>query len=270
MRRPFTIGIAGAHSGSGKTTLAVALLRYLTKPLSDSGITRPMPLSALKRWGAIKYTRSVLYSSIVDDRSILLEKDKDTRRLLDAGAEEVLWVQSPRADLEGVLPIALERLYHLDGIVIEGNSAIEFISPDIVLFIFGVSSDRIKPSAHLTLGKADFVLIPEGTEGLSGVGEEPAGEASSPVTHRRPMIVRIGPFPRGLDEEKMRELVEGLSKVAIRKSIEESLREKAIGGKITCGDARRIAEELGVHYGEVGKAANGLKIKIRNCELGCF
>jgi LAO/AO transport system kinase len=31
-----------------------------------------------------------------------------------------------------------------------------------------------------------------------------------------------------------------------------------------------IAEELKVSYSEVGKSANELKIKIKNCELGCF
>lgn len=54
------------------------------------------------------------------------------------------------------------------------------------------------------------------------------------------------------------------------KNIEELLRKKSDEGRLTCSEARKIAEELGVEYKEVGKTANKLKIKIKNCELGCF
>ena len=53
-------------------------------------------------------------------------------------------------------------------------------------------------------------------------------------------------------------------------SISETLKIKAIEGKIPCSLARKIAEEFGVSYKEVGDAANELNIKIKNCELGCF
>jgi actin-like ATPase involved in cell morphogenesis len=52
--------------------------------------------------------------------------------------------------------------------------------------------------------------------------------------------------------------------------VKEELMKKARKGRIGCHEARRIAEDLGVAYSEVGKAANELKIKINNCELGCF
>ncbi|MBZ0156747.1 MAG: hypothetical protein K8I29_11145 [Alphaproteobacteria bacterium] len=55
-----------------------------------------------------------------------------------------------------------------------------------------------------------------------------------------------------------------------KKSIEQLLKERAAGGTLSCARARKIAEELGVPYREVGKAADMLRIKIKNCELGCF
>lgn len=48
------------------------------------------------------------------------------------------------------------------------------------------------------------------------------------------------------------------------------LQEKAKGGKITCTEARKIAEELAVSPKEVGNMCDELKIKICACELGCF
>ena len=51
---------------------------------------------------------------------------------------------------------------------------------------------------------------------------------------------------------------------------EEEVGKKAIGGRLPCAIARMIAENLGVSYKTVGKAADKLKIKITNCQLGCF
>jgi len=61
-----------------------------------------------------------------------------------------------------------------------------------------------------------------------------------------------------------------MDKIINNMSISEILKARAVEGRISCGVARKIAEELGVSYKEVGDAANGLNIKIKNCELGCF
>jgi len=150
---PIIIGIGGGHSGVGKTTLACRIL------------------GRLRGWGAIKYTKTSLYASIIDDRDILSEEGKDTKRLLDAGAEKVLWIQSPFSQLEEILPIALEMLSHLEGIVVEGNSALGILNPDIIIFISGPDG-KIKPGADRILNRADVVIfeqnmpqgIPEGAK----------------------------------------------------------------------------------------------------------
>ena len=46
--------------------------------------------------------------------------------------------------------------------------------------------------------------------------------------------------------------------------------KKAVDSKLPCADARKIAEDLGVPYSEVGAAADELGVKIKNCQLGCF
>src|SRR4030042_778921 len=138
--RPIIIGIGGAHSGAGKTTVASLILKRF------------------KGWGAIKYTKNSLYCSITDDLKILSEKGKDTKRLLDAGAEKVLWVQSSFSELEEVLPIAVEMLSHLKGVLIEGNSAIEILKPDIVIFVSGAEG-KIKKGEEKILKIADVVIF---------------------------------------------------------------------------------------------------------------
>lgn len=153
---PIIIGIGGGHSGVGKTTIACEILKKL------------------KGWGAIKCTKTSLYSSIIDDLKILSAEGKDTRRLLDSGAEKVLWVQSPFSELEEILPMALEMLSYLKGIVVEGNSAIEVLNPDISIFVSGTEA-KMKEGADKILKIADVVIfdkelpsgIPEGAKRFS-------------------------------------------------------------------------------------------------------
>ena len=52
--------------------------------------------------------------------------------------------------------------------------------------------------------------------------------------------------------------------------IKELLMKRAVGGKISCPAARKIAEELSVPYREISRNADELRIKITGCELGCF
>ncbi len=138
--RPVIIGVGGAHSGAGKTTIASLILKRL------------------KGWGAIKYTKTSLYCSIVEDIKVLSEKGKDTKRLLDFGAEKVLWVQSSFSELQEVLPMAVEMLSHLKGVLIEGNSAIEILKPDVVIFVSGTEG-KMKKGAEKILKLADVVIF---------------------------------------------------------------------------------------------------------------
>ena len=229
--RPFIIGIGGAHSGAGKTTYASLLLQHF------------------KGWGAIKYTKTGLYASVVDDLTTLSEDNKDTRRFLDSGAERVLWVQSPPLELGEVLPLAVEELSALKGIIVEGNSAIEFLVPDIIIFILGSDPSEIKAGAKSLLSKADVVVAEKG--------------ASVQVKERARRFSR-SPGENAELLRYVREMVEKKEKIA------SSLREKSDDGRIPCPVARKLAEELSVPYSEIGRVANELQIKITGCELGCF
>jgi len=138
--KPVIIGIGGGYSGAGKTSVASLILK------------------TVKGWGAIKYTKTSLYCSIVDDLAVISQEGKDTKKLLDAGAEKVLWVQSPYSELGDLLPVAVAMLSHLQGIVVEGNSAIEVLKPDIIIFVAG-SEATMKNSADKILRMADIIIF---------------------------------------------------------------------------------------------------------------
>jgi molybdopterin-guanine dinucleotide biosynthesis protein MobB len=137
------IGITGAHSGSGKTVAGCALLKHLT----DSG----------KQVGAIKCTPDSLYTSVVDDFAVLSTSGKDTALYLQAGAASVRWVRSTREDMLEALSLALDSLADCPIILIEGNTAVEVLKPDIVLFIVSQLT-LLKPTARVHMSRADVLL----------------------------------------------------------------------------------------------------------------
>jgi molybdopterin-guanine dinucleotide biosynthesis protein len=147
--KPFVISVTGAHSGVGKTTICSILLEHL------------------KGFGAIKFTKTPLYASIVDDIDVLSNEGKDTALYLEAGAKRVVWVRSPYHELAELMSVAFERVGEVQGIIVEGNSPVDFLKPHLIIFIKDRGGE-IKPSAINVSKKADIVII----NAVKGHGKE--------------------------------------------------------------------------------------------------
>jgi molybdopterin-guanine dinucleotide biosynthesis protein len=245
-KKQLIIGIGGAHSSCGKTTLACGLIKLLTEGRVFH-LLNPSPSI-----GAIKFTKESACSSLVDDETALRETGKDTSRLYDSGARKVLWVRSTVESLDDLMPLAMGRLADCDCIIIEGNSAIEFVKPDIVIFIAGRTGEETKPSASRLSARAD-IIIPTDTAAVSGAN-----------------ICVLAGFPETLNNKGIEVIIRVMEDNARKKEIIALLQNRSESDKMTCAAARKIAEELKVSYAEVGAAADELRIKIKNCELGCF
>lgn len=269
MHNPYIIGISGVSSNSGKTTFASALLKFFTSQINNpyserantsSANNKAIILKSKKRWGAIKYTKTDFYSSLIDDPNILNESGKDTQRFIESGAEEVLWVQSTQDDLPEIMTLALDRLHHLDGIIVEGNSAIDSIKPDIIILVSIGNNSEVKVSAWDIFDKANIFIVS-------------ADSPLYPFIKRREncKVVTIQDFQNNLSTDIIVEVIDYMeNSLNKNEELHKLLLNHSSEKRISCSEARRIAEELGVPYSEVGKAADELKIKIRNCELGCF
>ncbi|MEF9438142.1 MAG: hypothetical protein L0922_05195, partial [Candidatus Mariimomonas ferrooxydans] len=70
----------------------------------------------------------------------------------------VVWVQSPYNKLKNVLETAVSRMTGLKGIIVEGNSPVDFLNPYLVIFITE-SDGHLKPSAVKVGKKADIIII---------------------------------------------------------------------------------------------------------------
>ncbi len=134
------ISVTGACSNVGKTTLCSILLKEL------------------KGFGAVKFSKTEMYTSIIDDLEMLNQKGKDTAVMLEAGAEKVVWIKSPREGLKVALDIAFSKLGGLKGVVVEGNSPVDFLNPSLVIFIINPDGE-IKPSAVEVCKRAEIVII---------------------------------------------------------------------------------------------------------------
>ncbi len=246
------ICVCGAHSGCGKTTVAEALLKTLRGS-----------------WCAVKYTKTDLYTSV--SRNPEAPGDKDTSRLLRAGAGDVVWIQAPETELADALGTAFGMLDRCEGILIEGNSPIEFLTPDVVIFVFGRDPGRMKPSASRILEKADVLVYH---------GETPETDLASRGQDKAAEVPRLNMGKRG-DLQRLKtvvmEILEGkaTSERPARTfpgafDVEKRLLSRSRDLKIGCSEARRLAEEAGIPYREIGRMADELGIKITTCELGCF
>jgi hypothetical protein len=50
----------------------------------------------------------------------------------------------------------------------------------------------------------------------------------------------------------------------------EKVKTHTKDGKISCKQAQNVADEEGIPYKDMGTLLNELKIKVANCQLGCF
>jgi hypothetical protein len=56
----------------------------------------------------------------------------------------------------------------------------------------------------------------------------------------------------------------------VNSELKEKIRAAAPQGKIPCAAAFKLAEDLGLTRAQMGELLNELKIKITQCQLGCF
>jgi hypothetical protein len=55
-----------------------------------------------------------------------------------------------------------------------------------------------------------------------------------------------------------------------RQKLEKAILEKEKEGKIPCPVCFKIAEDFGISRKEMGEILNEMKVKVSQCQLGCF
>jgi hypothetical protein len=85
--------------------------------------------------------------------------DSDTSRFLAAGAAKALWVRCQQGRLEEAMPAFRERIAGHENVIIESNSVLGFLQPDVYLTVLDFAVADFKESARRYLDRADAVVL---------------------------------------------------------------------------------------------------------------
>lgn len=96
-------------------------------------------------------------SAITEERD--RSGETDTSRFLVAGAKKVLWVRTQQGFLAEAMPRLREHLAAARDVIIESNSVMKFIRPDLYLVVLDPMNEDFKESARQFLDRADGVLL---------------------------------------------------------------------------------------------------------------
>lgn len=242
-----SILITGAASGVGKTTLITRILNQLFG------------------WGAVKLTvtKEEGVCQVFTDPSVIKQTGKDTALFSEAGASLVVWIKASASLIETALEKTLPLLVGLPGVVWEGNSLLSYLKFGVVVFVTD-GRREIKPSAHLALQKADFIILNQQKDKSCWLAEN-----SFPFFFLN-LQDRDSPEWLNFWQEVQRKMG-GVEKLELEEKIKaEVLQALDENGKLSCEKAHQIADSLGVDRKEFGDVLNKLKIKLNKCQLGCF
>lgn len=112
--------------------------------------------------------------------------ESDTSRFLVAGAARVFWVRTEQGRLAEALPRLREHLKGARNVIIESNSIVRFLRPDLYLTVLNPGTADFKASAREFLDRADAVILHQsnGAPVWNSVSLKPV--ADRPVFHVAP------------------------------------------------------------------------------------
>jgi len=96
----------------------------------------------------------------------------DSSRYLAAGAARSFWVRTRQGQLNEAMPRVRKLIAGAENVLIESNSVLRFLQPDVSLSVLDLSVDDFKASALRYLDRVDAIVMPEGDvlkAGASGV-----------------------------------------------------------------------------------------------------
>lgn len=96
-------------------------------------------------------------------RAISEERDRsgdtDSSRFLVAGAAKSLWVRTRQGRLGEAMPDLERKIAEAENVIMESNSILRFMKPDLYLTVLDASNQDFKVSAREFLEKADAVIL---------------------------------------------------------------------------------------------------------------
>jgi len=178
--------VIGGHSRSvGKTSVVAGLIAALPE----------------LHWTAVKITQyghgicsadGELCDCATDDHSWALTEEydrsgeSDSSRFLVAGARRSLWLRTRQGMLAEAMPRLRQELACVENAILESNSVMRFLRPDLYITVLDTATADFKTSAQEFLDRADAVVIHDGIDQVSWANVSLKPVAGKPVFHIRP------------------------------------------------------------------------------------
>jgi len=90
--------------------------------------------------------------------------ESDTSRFLVAGAKRALWVRTEQGRLAEAMPALRAKIQAANNMIIESNSVLKFIRPDLYLTVLAPTTIDFKNSAREFLDRAHAIILHETPE----------------------------------------------------------------------------------------------------------
>lgn len=139
--------VGGQARNVGKTSLVANLIRAVPE----------------RRWTAVKITQHEHELSAEGSYIIREETDPsgdgDTARYLRAGARRALLLSARPGCLGDAIPALRRELGRADDVILESNSVLEFLEPDVYLAVLDPAIADFKSSARQYLQQASAVVL---------------------------------------------------------------------------------------------------------------
>ena len=177
--------VIGGHSRSvGKTSVVAGLIAALPE----------------LHWTAVKITQyghgicsadGELCDCATDDHSWALTEERDrsgesdSSRFLVAGATRSLWVRTRQGMLAEAMPRLRHELADAENAILESNSVLRFLRPDLYITVLDAATADFKASAQEFLDRADAVVLREGIDQVSWANVSLKPVAGKPMFHIR-------------------------------------------------------------------------------------
>jgi len=181
--------VIGGHSRSvGKTSVVAGLIAALPE----------------YKWTALKITQyghgvcsmdGKPCHCATDDHSWAISEetdrsgDSDSSRFLAAGATRAWWVRTEQGRLAQAMPAIRRKLQDSKNVILESNSILKFLRPDLYLTVLDPATADFKKSAQEFLDRSDAVILHDSPAPVPAWQETSLKPVSS-----RPMF-RICPPP---------------------------------------------------------------------------
>ncbi|HZT31925.1 MAG TPA: hypothetical protein VFA33_18695 [Bryobacteraceae bacterium] len=111
----------------------------------------------------------------------------DTGRYVAAGARRCYWVRTVAGQLRHAVPRLRGILSESENAIIESNSVMEYLQPDVFLMVLDFGCEDFKPSSQRFLHRAHaFIVIDNGIHAPRWKGVAPGGWDGKPRFVARP------------------------------------------------------------------------------------